>query len=124
VESIRPYDTLRPIWNMVARSAFTQLRHSWLLLSALSVIFAVTFWLPLLALISGEAWPMRIAAIAYGAMCVSYLPMLRFYRLSPAWMFALPVLAALFLAMSWSSAWRWQFGAGAMWKGRNYLTHS
>jgi len=124
VESIRRYDTLQPIWNMVARSAFTQLRHSWLLLCALSVIFAIAFWLPLIALISGEAWPMLIAAIAWAAMCASYLPMVRFYRLSSAWMFALPIVAALFLAMSWSSAWRWQFGAGAMWKGRNYLSHS
>jgi hypothetical protein len=53
-------------------------------------------------------------------MTISYLPMVRFYELSPAWAFALPIVATLFLAMTWSSAWRWQFGGGSAWKGRVY----
>jgi len=120
VHSIRRYNTLQAVWNMVARSAFTQLRYSWLVLIALSAIFGVAFWLPLLALSSGAHWPVALALVAVAAMTISYLPMVRFYRLSPAWALALPIVATLFLAMTWSSAWRWQFGHGSAWKGRVY----
>jgi hopene-associated glycosyltransferase HpnB len=115
--SVRRYDTLAPVWNMVARSAFTQLRHSWLLLVAVTAIFVVAFWLPAICLFSAPRWPAVLALIA---MMASYVPILRFYRLSVVWAAALPIIATLFLAMSWSSAWRWRFGEGPAWKGRQY----
>jgi hopene-associated glycosyltransferase HpnB len=120
VHSIRRYDTLQAVWNMVARSAFTQLRYSWLVLIAVTAIFAVAFWSPLLALSSGVHGPVALALIALAAMTISYLPMVRFYALSPAWALSLPIVATLFLVMTWSSAWRWQFGRGSAWKGRVY----
>jgi len=69
---------------------------------------------------SGAHWPVALALVALAAMTISYLPMVRFYRLSLAWALALPIVATLFLAMTWSSAWRWQFGHGSAWKGRVY----
>jgi hopene-associated glycosyltransferase HpnB len=115
--SVRRYDTLAAVWNMVARSAFTQLRHSWLLLLVLTAIFVAAFWLPAICLFSAARWPAVLALIA---MMASYVPILRFYRLPVAWAAVLPVIATLFLAMTWSSAWRWRFGEGPAWKGRRY----
>jgi hopene-associated glycosyltransferase HpnB len=122
VRSVRRYDTLGPLWSMVARSAFTQLRHSWLLLLAVTAIFVEAFWLPAICLFSAERWPVVLALIALIAMLVSYVPILRFYRLPVVWAAALPIIATLFLAMTWSSAWHWQFGQGPAWKGRKYAT--
>jgi hypothetical protein len=49
-----------------------------------------------------------------------YLPTLRFYELNAAWGLAQPVIAALYLAMAWSSAWRYRAGVRSRWKGRVY----
>ena len=51
-------------------------------------------------------------------MALSFQPMLRFYRLSPLWGLALPLIGALYTAFTLQSAidvWR---GRGGMWKGR------
>jgi hopene-associated glycosyltransferase HpnB len=120
VHSIRRYDSLWPVWNMVARSAFTQLRHSsLLLLGATAAIFAA-YCLPLLALGVGSATSAVLSLAALTAMMLSYLPTLRFYRLSPAWALALPLIGTLYLAMTWSSAYHWWVGRGSSWKGRTY----
>jgi len=117
---VRRYETLATVWNMVARSAFTQLRHSWLLLLAVTALFVAMFWLPAICLFSAPRWPVVLALIALFAMVASYVPILRFYRLPVAWAAALPIIATLFLAMTWSSAWRSRFGKGPTWKGRRY----
>jgi hopene-associated glycosyltransferase HpnB len=119
--SVRRYDTLRPLWDMVARSAFAQLRCSWLLLLGLSALFAVAFWLPVFCALGAASAPAAsLAIVALAAMSCSYLPMLKFYRLSPAWALAMPLIGTIYLAMTWSSAWRWWRGHGATWKGRSY----
>jgi hypothetical protein len=51
-------------------------------------------------------------------MAASFQPMLRYYRLSPLWGVALPVIGAIYTAFTLQSAvdvWR---GRGGMWKGR------
>jgi hopene-associated glycosyltransferase HpnB len=119
-QSIRRYETLRPLWNMVARSAFTQLRHSSPLLLGVTALMLAGFCLPLLALSVGSPVSRALSLGALTGMVVSYLPTLRFYRLSPAWALALPLIGMLYLAMTWSSAYRWWSGRGAGWKGRTY----
>ena len=54
VRAIRPYTSLRPIWDMVARTAYTQLRYSpaWLLLC--SVLMIVVYIVPIVGLVSGR----------------------------------------------------------------------
>lgn len=121
VRSHRAYDTLGPIWHMVARTAFTQLRHSWLLLAALTLVFAAMFWLPVAVLL---AWPgalaVSLAVVALIAMMIGYVPTLLFYQVSPAWVLAMPVIGTLYLAMTWWSALRHAIGLGAAWKDRRY----
>lgn len=116
VISLRPYGNLRSIHDMVARSAFTQLRYSTALLLIVTALFAVAYWLPVTALAMGSG----LAAAALAAMAISYLPTLRYYDLSPAWALLLPLTGALYLAMTWSSAIRYWRGVRSKWKNRTY----
>ena len=120
VVSHRVYAGLAPIWTMVARTAYTQLHHSRALLALCTGLMVLAFWAPLLVLPALPAWPAVVAALGLAAMLLSYQPMLRFYRRSPAWALLLPFIGTLYLAMTWSSAiasWR---GRGVNWKGRRY----
>jgi hypothetical protein len=83
VSSHRDYAGLAPIWNMVARTAYTQLRQSRLMLAACTVVMALVFWAPLVALAAWRCFPASLALLGLVAMVVSYLPVLRFYRRSP-----------------------------------------
>lgn len=118
VISLRPYGTLGSVHDMVARSAFTQLGYSTLLLLLVSLIFAASYWLPLVLLALPGTRDLAIAALL--AMWVSYLPTLRYYRMAPWWGLALPISASLYLAMTWSSAIRYWRGTRSLWKGRSY----
>jgi hypothetical protein len=51
-------------------------------------------------------------------MSLTYLPMLRLYRLSPLRAPGLPLIALLYTAMTVDSARRHYAGRGAEWKGR------
>ncbi len=120
VLSLRPYGALRPIHDMVARSAFTQLHYSSLLLLLVTAIFAAAYWLPLAALFLPAA--RGLAAAALLAMALAYWPTLRYYGMSPLWLLLTPLGASLYLAMTWSSAIRYWRGTRSQWKGRVYAT--
>ncbi len=122
--SLRAYDDLDAIWSMVARSAFTQLRYSTGALLVCSVVLVTAFWLPPAALLAGDGPGRMLAAAALAAMVASYVPTLRFYGLSPVWALALPLTGTLYLAMTWSSAWRYWRGERSQWKGRIYTACS
>jgi hypothetical protein len=51
-------------------------------------------------------------------MVVAMQPILRYYRLSPLWGFALPIIAAFYAAFTLDSALQYWRGRGGMWKGR------
>jgi hopene-associated glycosyltransferase HpnB len=116
--SLRPYDHIGDIRRMVARSAFAQLGYSRLMLLGtvlgMLVVYAAA---PFVALF---AW--NIAQLAgwatWAMMALSFLPMLRFYRLSPLWGIALPVIGAFYAAFTLDSAIQFWRGRGGMWKGR------
>jgi len=117
--SHRAYPTLGVVWRMVARTAYTQLRYSPALLLLCTLLMALSFWAP----IAGLAGPLAAqiaAAIGLVAMAVCYLPTLLYYRLSPAWALALPLIGTLYLAMTWHSALRDWGGRRSEWKGRVY----
>ena len=120
VRSIRRYDNLYAIWNMVARSAFTQLHYSTAALLACTAVFIVAFWLPIAGLFFGDVPARALAVVALLAMVTSYVPTLRFYRLASGWVLALPFIGTLYLAMTWSSALRYWRGQRSRWKDRVY----
>lgn len=123
VVSVRPYPHLGDLWRMVARSAFTQLRHSLLLLAATVVALLAVFVGPVAALAAGIGASRPLVAlagaVAWAVMTGTYLPMVRYYRLSPAWALGLPAAALLYAAMTVDSARRHRRG-GVEWKGRRY----
>jgi hopene-associated glycosyltransferase HpnB len=122
IKSVRPYDHLASLWNMVARSAYTQLRYSPPLLLGTVVGLLLIYVVPPAAVIAGLATGTLTATVAglagWALMTVSYLPMLRLYRLSPLRAPTLPVIALLYLGMTVDSARRHYAGRGGEWKGR------
>jgi hopene-associated glycosyltransferase HpnB len=119
-KSQRPYPNLGSFWNMVARTAFTQLRYSVLLLLLTTFLMVLIFWCPALGL--AHRWLIARAAAWLGlvSMWAAYLPVVRFYRQTPFLVITLPVVALLYLLMTWSSAIRCWSGQRSKWKGRSY----
>ena len=120
VRAIRPYHSVSNIWNMVARTAFTQLRYSNVLLAICTLLLGLSFIVPLLALCSGAPPTVAAGLLALGAMSWSYRPTVRYYDLHPLWVATLSIAACLFLAMTWTSAWRYWTGERSRWKNRSY----
>ena len=137
-ESLRPYEDLQPIWDMVARSAYTQLNHSpgKLALTLLGMI--VTYVVPPLALVGGLIGGLFLDISDIGAGLVIYLsgmgawglmalaawPTNKLYD-QPFWMgFALPAAAVLYMAMTLDSVRRHRAGEGGRWKGRIQAVHA
>jgi len=76
---------------MISRSAFNQLRHSSILLLFSMVGMAATYLLPPALVFAGHRFvPAILGGTAWLLMVLSYLPVLRLYRLSPLWALALP----------------------------------
>ncbi len=118
VRSIRPYGTLSDVKRMVSRSAYAQLRYSPFLLAMTTVSMAIIFVAPPLLAIFATGWPRALGLAAWLAMAMSFIPTLRFYRLSPLWGVALPGIASLYLYYTIDSAYQYLRGRGGQWKGR------
>jgi len=118
--SLRRYGGLGEVWDMVARTAFTQLRYSGALLAAVSVLLGAAFAGPVLGLGWGTPAARVLGGLRLAAMTAAYAPVLRFYGLSGLRALTLPLAGMLFLAMTWSSAWRYARGIRSRWKGRTY----
>jgi hopene-associated glycosyltransferase HpnB len=115
--SLRPYDNWREIWNMIARTAFTQLHYSgWLLAGTLAGMAIIYLIPPVAALALGPhglpAW------LAWAAMCCAYAPMLRYYGRAPRWAPFLPLVALFYVGATFASAVRYWRGKGGQWKAR------
>jgi hopene-associated glycosyltransferase HpnB len=133
VHSRRPYPGLGGLWDMVARSAYTQLRYSPVLLAGTVAGLVWLYLLPPVATLGGLAgaaagghpggpagwwWCAGAGLAGWALMTLSYLPVLRLYRLSPLRAPCLPVIALLYTAMTVDSARRHRRGRGGEWKGR------
>ena len=122
VVSHRRYPTLRSIWNMVARTAYTQLQYSPVLLLGCVLALLWTFVLPLVGLFAPDPTARAAAIVAGVTAAMTYLPTLIYYRRSPAWALLLPIIGALYLAMTVDSAYRFSRGIRSEWRGRVYAT--
>ena len=120
VKAIRPYDSLTNIWNMVARTAYTQLHYSFALLMLCTILMLVGYAAPIAALLAGDATARLSGFVALGLIGLSYLPTVKYYGLSLAWTLTLPLAGTLFLAMTWTSAYRYMRGERSRWKNRSY----
>ena len=116
--SIRPYRTFGDVGRMISRSAFTQLRHSKVLLAGTVAGLMLTYLAPILLTIFASQPAAGIAAMAWLLMSICYVPALRFYRVS--WLAAplLPLIALFYAGATVHSAIAYWSGAGGQWKGR------
>lgn len=122
IVSVRAYPRLGDLWAMVARSAYTQLRYSPILLTGTVLGLLFTYLVPpavlIVGLVAGALVPAVLGAVAWLVMTLTYVPMLRFYRVTPVAALLLPLTAVLYLAMTIDSARRHFAGRGGAWKGR------
>jgi hopene-associated glycosyltransferase HpnB len=122
--SLRPYPDLDTIWTMVARTAYSQLFFSPLLLAGtimgmslvylagpIGFFYGLVVDSPELATFGGAVWL---------AMAIAYWPTLRLYR-QPRWFgLWLPLIGLLYGLMTIDSARQYYLGRGGAWKGRVY----
>jgi hopene-associated glycosyltransferase HpnB len=122
--SLRIYDDLQPIWMMVARSAFTQLRYSAWFLAGTVLGMTLIYLLPLFLVLSypfhGQALIAAVGLATLLLMAFAYRPTIAYFALPPGWALTLPAAAFLYMAMTLDSARRYWFGSGSHWKGRDY----
>lgn len=109
------------IWNMVARTAFIQLRYSSLLLGLCTLALLLAFLVPIAGLAAPDGAVRALSAAALAGMILSYVPTLRFYGRAPAWALTLPAIGLLYLLMTWASAVRYWRGDRSRWKNRTYI---
>lgn len=116
--SIRDYTTFAEIRRMISRTAFTQLRHSALLLAGTIIGLAVIYLAPALLALTGDRLAVGLGLTAWILMIVSYIPTLRFYERSWAWALLLPFIALFYMYATVDSAVRYWTGRGGLWKDR------
>ncbi len=130
-QSVRVYGTLRSTWDMVARSAYTQLHHSPLILFGTVLGMLFLYVVGPAALVAGVAasafdvpGAITLAWLGFAAwslMSLSFLPMLRHHGAGRWPALLLPWAGALYAAMTLDSAWRHATGRGGAWKGRTHV---
>ena len=117
--SLRAYTTFTEIRDTIARTAFTQLRYSVLLLLGTLLGMFLTYLAPVALLFAPAPAPRVLAASSLVLMTLLYLPTTRFYRQHPAWALSLPLTAIFYSCATSLSAARYYLGRGAQWKGRS-----
>ncbi|WP_013321861.1 glycosyltransferase [Gloeothece verrucosa] len=123
-ESFRPYPSLKSLWDLVARTAFTQLNYSpWLLIGTvigMTIIYLIPPLSVMIGVVLGNKLMIGIGTMAWLLMLIAYFPTLKLYESSFLWGISLPGIAFLYTLMTIDSAWRHWRGQGGGWKGRVY----
>lgn len=116
--SLRSYDSFGEVRDLIARTAFTQLGYSVALLIGTLIGMLLTYVVPVVLTFGAQPAAWRLSLLAWALMAFTYLPTVRFYRLSPLWAPLLPIAAAFYSYATWLSAVRYWLGRGGQWKGR------
>jgi len=122
--SLRDYKNFAEIRDLIARTAFTQLRYSALLLVLTILGLGLTYLAPVALFFAGNMLARALGILCYFAMAASFLPAVRYFRLSPVWTFLLPVSAFCYGYATLLSAVRYWLGRGGQWKGRTQAPSS
>ena len=122
--SLRRYEHMSDIWNMVTRTAFIQLKQSLWLLAGTVLGMAIIYLVPpvtvVIGLFTDSLHIALVASVVWLAMIVSYVPTLRLYERPVWWGLLLPLAGFLYTCMTVASAYRTLAGAGPQWKDRHY----
>jgi hopene-associated glycosyltransferase HpnB len=116
--SLRSYATFSEMRDLIARTAFTQLRYSTEVLLGTLVGLLLMYLVPFVLTFHPHAIVWRLALAAWALMTLTYLPAVRFYALSPLWAPLLPLVALFYSYSTCLSAMRCWMGRGGQWKGR------
>ncbi|MDD3371658.1 MAG: glycosyltransferase [Alphaproteobacteria bacterium] len=120
IRSVRPYPRIKDVWAMIARTAYTQLHYSPFLLIATVAGLSFLFLMPCAAIVlASDAAAIVGGYLSLFIMAGIYMPMVRFYDLSPLWAFTLPVAAIVYAGATMDSARRYHLGNGGQRKGRS-----
>ncbi len=117
VESLRVYGSVGAVWRMVRRTAFDELRYSWLLLAGTLLALLILFPLPPLLALAGVAlaatgdwgWALALGLAGLGAwvlMAFAFRRTVRYFGLPGAWAWTLPFGGTLYGGMTLDSALR------------------
>ncbi len=115
VVSLREYPAPGSVWRMVRRTAFTELKHSWLRLAGVLLAMTLMFAAPPLLLAAGlalaalEPRALFVAAAglaSWALLAALYRPAVRFFGLSGARAASLPLVGVLYGLMTIDSALR------------------
>jgi hopene-associated glycosyltransferase HpnB len=115
--SLRLYPRIADIRAMVARSAYAQLGYAPVVLAGTILGMVLLYMVPLAGLALGGLSAI-FGALTWAAMTVCFQPILHFYRRSPFWGLALPLIGVFYAAFTLDSAVQHWRGRGGMWKGR------
>jgi hopene-associated glycosyltransferase HpnB len=118
--SLRVYANWREVWDMIARTAYIQLRRSPLLLVGCIIAMSVIYCAPPLLTIFAQGMARIPGLLAWILMALAYQPTLRRYHRSPLWGLALPGIGLFYLCATIDSAIRHYSGRGGGWKNRVY----
>ncbi len=122
--SLRRYPDLASLWNMVRRTAYSELRFSPRRLLVALAGLALVFLVPPAALVAGLRAGDALAAVAGGlswaAMGLTWVPNLRHQGVSPLVAPLLPLVVVLYMLMTLHSALDAHLGRKGGWKGRSY----
>jgi hopene-associated glycosyltransferase HpnB len=116
--SLRSYGTFAEIRDLIARTAFTQLRYSFLLLIATLAGLFVTYLLAWICFFTLDDLGWLLASTAISIMTATYGATVRFYGLPWLWALTLPFAAVFYGYATFLSAVRYWLGRGGQWKGR------
>ncbi len=116
--STRVYSGWRDIWNMIARTAYTQLDHSPLKLLGCIVAMGLVYGAPPLVAVLAHGLPRMLGLLSWFAMAFAFQPTLRRYRRSWLWGIALPCIGMFYLCATLDSAVRRHAGRGERWRSR------
>jgi hypothetical protein len=115
---LRRYPRLGDIWRMIARTAYTQLEYSPVLLVIAVLGLFFTYLVPPLLVVFAGGVTVLVALAAWLGMSIAFIPTLRLYRRSALTAPLLPLIALFYLAATLDSARRHWQGKGGEWKGR------
>ncbi len=118
--SIRRYPGFSDLWQMISRTAFTQLRYSTPLLLLTMAGLTVVWLVPPWEVVFGSGWRFGCGLAACALAALSYLPTLSRYRRLKLWALTLPLIALFYMAATAASAVNYWRGKGASWKNRAY----
>jgi hopene-associated glycosyltransferase HpnB len=118
--SMRVYKDWQEIWNMIARTAYVQLRHSPIMLLGCVLGMSLIYLTPPFLSLFLHGLPRLLGIAAWLMMACVFQPTLRRYHRSPFWGAALPVISLFYLCATIASAVRHYTGKGGGWKNRVY----